>query len=144
MKMPVLKRIDKETTELVELDIRDVAYVCIENRTIVYHTETEHYYHISTLGDLEDHLYEYGFDLTDKTNLVNFNKIKKLDSRHGKIYFEEEPTKKSKYATIAFIKQKLFKNEILQAIAENTNKLLEYSVKDGKNQKTSSSAQEEV
>ncbi|GIQ70787.1 LytTR family transcriptional regulator [Xylanibacillus composti] len=129
MQVPVLKHLDNGDTELHMLDLNDVIYICVENRTLVYHTVDQAYRHISTLSDWEDHLTEYGFDLTDKTNLVNISKIKKLDSKQGKLYFEEEPTSKSKFATIAFIKQKLFKNLILRAIANNKGTSLEYNLK---------------
>lgn len=129
MHIPVLKTASDGGNELMLLDLNDVCYICVENRNLVYHTIDGEYRHISTLSDWEDQLYEYGFDLTDKTNLVNINKIKKLEGKTGKLYFEEEPSGRSKYATIAFIKQKLFKNQILRAIANNTNKSLEYTVR---------------
>lgn len=130
MKIPALKSNPDGSTTLVDLDLDDVVYICVENRNLVYHTLDSSYVHISTLSDWEEHLTEYGFELTDKTNLVNFRKIKKMDAKQGKLYFEENPTPKSKYATIAFIKQKLFKNKIQRAIAMNTNTALEYSMKD--------------
>lgn len=139
MNIPVLKHNPDGSTMLVHLDLNDVVYICVENRNLVYHTADDSFVHISTLSDLEEHLTPYGFDLTDKTNLVNFNKIKKLDSKQGKLYFDESPNPASKYATIAFIKQKLFKGQIQRAIAKNTNTSLEFSLKDGK---TSSRLQE--
>lgn len=130
MQIPVLKSVAGGETELVLLDLKDVVYICVENRTLVYHTLHEKFEHISTLSDLEEHLSDYGFDLTDKTNLVNFKKIKKMDGKQGKIFFEENPSNQSKYATIAFIKQKIFKNKIQRAIANNTDTSLEFSLKD--------------
>jgi DNA-binding LytR/AlgR family response regulator len=132
MLIPVLQNKDNGSTELVLLDLNDVIYICVENRHLVYHTLDSRYEHISTLSDLEEHLYRFGFELTDKTNLVNFKKIKKLDSKQGKLYFEEHPTEDSKYATIAFIKQKIYKQEIQRAIANNTNTSLEFTIVDGK------------
>lgn len=132
MLIPVLQTQEDGSTELTMLDLNDVIYICVENRNLVYHTIDNRYEHISTLSDLEEHLYKFGFELTDKTNLVNFKKIKKLDSKQGKLYFEENPTPKSKYATIAFIKQKVYKQQIQRAIANNTNTSLEFSIADGK------------
>ncbi len=129
MQVPVLKMLENGESELNMLNLNDVIYICVENRTLVYHTVDQAFRHISTLSDWEEHLTEYGFDLTDKTNLVNISKIKKLDSKQGKLFFEEEPTGKSKFATIAFIKQKLFKNLILRAIANNKGTSLEYNIK---------------
>jgi len=130
MKIPVLKTEPDGSTTLVNLDLEDVVYIRVENRNLVYHTLDASYVHLSTLSDLEEHLSPYGFALTDKTNLVNFHKIKKLDAKQGKLYFEENPTPKSKYATIAFIKQKIYKNQIQRWIARNTDTSLEFSMKD--------------
>ena len=127
MQMPVLKRTNDGESELVLLDLDEVLYIKIENRNIVYHTHTEKYLHISTLSDLEDHLFPYGFDMLDKTNIVNMNRIKKMDYKHGNVYFEETPTKDSKYASVAFIKQKMLGNQIDVAIARNTNASMEIS-----------------
>lgn len=129
MMIPVLKTKNEHETELVMLDLNDVLYINIEKRNIVYHTLDQKYFHLSTLSEMADHLFDNGFDLLDKTNLVNMNKIKKLDDKQGKIYFEEAPSSSSKFATIAFIKQKLFSNIISRAIANNTNKSMEYSPK---------------
>ncbi|GAA3401357.1 LytTR family DNA-binding domain-containing protein [Paenibacillus hodogayensis] len=129
MMIPVLKTKNENETELVMLDLNDVLYINIEKRNIVYHTLDDKYLHLSTLTELYDHLFDNGFDLLDKTNLVNLHKIKKLDSKQGKIYFEEAPSDDSKYATVAFIKQKLFHNVISRAIANNTNTSLEYTSK---------------
>jgi len=132
MKIPVLKTMADGNSVLVYLDLNDVVYICVENRNLVYHTLNDRFVHLSTLSDLEEHLGGYGFELTDKTNLVNFHKIKKLDAKQGKLYFEENPSSKSKYATIAFIKQKLFKHQIQRWISQNTNTSLEFTMKDGK------------
>ncbi|HEY0828415.1 MAG TPA: LytTR family DNA-binding domain-containing protein [Bacilli bacterium] len=135
MQMPVLKRNKNDgSSKLVVIELSDVLYIKIEDRTIVYHTADALYYHISTLSDLEDHLFDFGFDTLDKTNIVNLNKIKKLDTQHGNIYFDEEPMKSSKYASIAFIKQKLLKHELARIIANNTNTTLEYTAKSNHSQ----------
>lgn len=129
MVIPVLRKIDDQESELVLLDLREVLYINIEKRNIVYHTLDQKFYHLSTLSELYDHFFDMGFDLLDKTNLVNMNKIKKLDSKQGKVYFEEAPQEESKYATVAFIKQKMFQNVITRAIANNTNTSLEFTAK---------------
>jgi DNA-binding LytR/AlgR family response regulator len=125
MMIPVLKMVNEHETELVMLDLKEVLYINIEKRNIVYHTLEQKYVHLSTLSDMADHLTENGFDLLDKTNLVNMNKIKKFDSKQGKIYFEENPTRSSKFATVAFMKQKMYRNTINRAIAHNTNPSVE-------------------
>jgi DNA-binding LytR/AlgR family response regulator len=129
MQIPVLQK-SNNTNQLVLLDLSEVIYICVENRGLVYHTEHERYYQLSTLSDLEEHLHSFGFDMLDKTNLVNCQKIKKMDDAQGKIFFEEEPTSMSKYATIALIKQKLFGKQIQKSIAKNTHKTIQYTLKD--------------
>lgn len=129
MKMPVLSRTD-DGTELVELELGEVLYINIEDRNIVYHTADRKYYQITKLSELDEHLFGIGFDLLDKTNLVNMNKVKYFDSRFGKIFFEVSPTKHSKYASVAAIQQKLRKHQIARAIAKNTDTSLEYTIKD--------------
>jgi DNA-binding LytR/AlgR family response regulator len=129
--MPVLAK-KEDRTELVELDLKEVLYINIEDRNIVYHTMEGKYYQISKLSELDEHLFELGFDLLDKTNLVNMNKVKHFDSKFGKIFFEETPSRTSKYASVAAIQQKLRKHQITRAIARNTDSIVEYSMKDTK------------
>jgi DNA-binding LytR/AlgR family response regulator len=135
MLMPVLRKLTDDDTELTLVDLKDVLYINIENRGIVYHTREEKLYHLSTLTDLEEHLSELGFDLLDKTNIVNMKQVKSLDERHGNIYFDEDPTKNSKFASVAFIKQKLLKTEISQAICRNTGKTLTFQASTDHNHK---------
>lgn len=120
--MPVLRKLKSGASELVEIDLNDVLFIKIEDRNIVYHTLNEKFSHISTLSDLEDHLFDFGFDMLDKTNIVNMNRIKYLNEKHGNIYFEEQPTRESKFASIALIKQKVLKDRLHQCIAANTGK----------------------
>jgi DNA-binding LytR/AlgR family response regulator len=129
--MPVLAK-KEDRTELVELDLKEVLYINIEDRNIVYHTMEGKYYQISKLSELDEHLFELGFDLLDKTNLVNMNKVKHFDSKFGKIFFEQSPTRMSKYASVAAIQQKLRKHQINRAIARNTDSIVEYTMKDSK------------
>jgi DNA-binding LytR/AlgR family response regulator len=126
MHMPVLRKSKDGTSELVLLDLNEVLYINIENRCIAYHTREETFHHIATLTELEEHLGEEGFDLLDKTNIVNMNQIRYLDEPHGNIYFDEEPDKHSKFASVALIKQKVLKNEIAAAIARNTGKTITF------------------
>jgi hypothetical protein len=128
MKMPVLRKKEGEPTQLVELDLHDVLFINIEDRNIVYHTLNDKFYQISKLCELDEHLFESGFDLLDKTNLVNMNKVMHFDGQMGKIFFEENPGKHSKYASVAAIQQKLRKPQIAKAIANNKNTILEYRV----------------
>lgn len=129
MQIPVIKK-NGSSSELVILDLNDVIYICVENRNLILHTTTDQYQHMSTLSDLQEHLYDHGFELLDRTNLVNQHKIKKLDKRQGKVYFEDQPSEDDKFATISFMKQKMLEKTLARRIANNTNSTLEYSVKD--------------
>lgn len=128
MKMPVLRKRD-DVTELIELDLSDVLYIHIENRNIVYHTADEKYYQITRLSELEEHLSDKGFDLLDKTNLVNLNKVQYFDEKYGKIYFQPTPGPNSKYASVAAIQKKWRGSAISRAIAKNTNNHMQYKIK---------------
>lgn len=112
--MTVLKLLPDGTTELACISLLDVDYMEIEGRKIVYHVDQSKYRHISTLSELEEHLGEYNFDMLDKTNLVNLNKVSSFDETQGKVFFQEPVTEESKYATVALIKQKLIRREMLQ------------------------------
>ena len=105
MKIPVTK--DKDNmTEVIMLDLRDVIYVHLQDRTVVYHTVNEQFYHLMpSLSVLAKHTEAIGFERMDRINLVNVNKIAYFDDEYAKIYFEpkEQITKNSKYATVAFL-----------------------------------------
>jgi DNA-binding LytR/AlgR family response regulator len=124
MKMTVLKMYPDGTTELACISLLDVDYMEIEGRKIVYHVDNEKYRHISTLSELEEHLAQEGFDMLDKTNLVNLNKVSSFDESQGKVYFQEPSTGESKYATVALIKQKMIRREMLHSAASHIREIL--------------------
>lgn len=106
MMMTVLKVEKDGSTTLESINLLDVHYVEIEGRKIVYHVDGQKYRHISTLSELEDHLACEGFDMLDKTNLVNLNKVKLFDEKQGKVFFKDPVDDQSNFATVAFIKQR--------------------------------------
>lgn len=124
MKMTVLKVLPDGSTELACISLLEVDYMEIEGRKIVYHVDQEKYRHISTLSELEEHLGQEGFDMLDKTNLVNLNRVASFDDVQGKVYFQDPVTAHSKYATVALIKQKLIRREILQSAAMHIREIL--------------------
>jgi DNA-binding LytR/AlgR family response regulator len=111
MMMTVIRVLADGSEELSCINLEEVDYMEIEGRRIVYHTNNEKFRHISTLSELEEHLSTLGFDMLDKTNLVNLNKVLSFDDQQGKVYFDEPITQRSKYATVALIKQKLIRKE---------------------------------
>ncbi len=124
MMMTVLKLRADGTSELACISLFDVDYMEIEGRKIVYHVDQEKYRHISTLSELEEHLAVQGFDMLDKTNLVNLNRVASFDETQGKVYFQDPVTGNSKYATVALIKQKLIRREMLQSAAAHIREIL--------------------
>jgi DNA-binding LytR/AlgR family response regulator len=124
MNMTVLKIHPDGTTELACISLLDVDYMEIEGRKIVYHVDNMKYRHISTLSELEEHLAQEGFDMLDKTNLVNLNKVASFDESQGKVYFQEPATDNSKYATVALIKQKMIRREMLHSAAFHIREIL--------------------
>ncbi|HZG55235.1 LytTR family transcriptional regulator DNA-binding domain-containing protein [Paenibacillus sp.] len=124
MMMTVLKLRPDGSTELACISLLDVDYMEIEGRKIVYHIDQEKYRHISTLSELEEHLGQQGFDMLDKTNLVNLNRVVSFDDTQGKVYFQEPVTHHSKYATVALIKQKLIRREMLHSAASHIREIL--------------------
>ena len=106
MKMTVLKLGSPGASMMECIDLDEVDYIEIEGRKIIFHIQDKKYQHISTLSELEEHLFKHGFDLLDKTNLVNLKRVRHYDEAQGKVFFEERPTSSSKYATVALIKQK--------------------------------------
>lgn len=124
MNMTVLRLRPDGSTELACISLLDVDYMEIEGRKIVYHVDQQKYRHISTLSELEEHLGREGFDMLDKTNLVNLNRVTSFDPVQGKVFFREPVTSQSKYATVALIKQKLIRREMLQSAATHIREIL--------------------
>jgi DNA-binding LytR/AlgR family response regulator len=120
-KMPVIKKQPDGNHELFWLNIENIVKIEIDKRNVVFHTLEDVYYPLSTLSDYEEHFFRYGFDLLDKSNLVNMELVKKVDPIFGKVFFEDEPKANSKYAHIAAIQQKVRGHEIQRKIANNTN-----------------------
>lgn len=134
MMMTVLKLLPDNKTELACISLLDVDYIEIEGRKIVYHVNNEKYRHISTLSELEEHLTHEGFDMLDKTNLVNLHKVVAFDEQQGKVFFQEPVTEKSKYATVALIKQKMIKKEMKSTSDHIRDVLLRLKVNEMKRQ----------
>ena len=118
--MTVLRLLPNDSTELTCIRLADVDYVEIEGRKIVYHVGNEKYRHISTLSELEEHLADQGFEILDKTNLVNINRVADFDETQGKVYFQEG----NKYATVALIKQKMIRKEKAQSSSSHIRDIL--------------------
>ena len=116
MLIPVTR--DKDNmTDIVMLDLNDVIYIHMEDRTVVYHTIDNHYYHLApSLSVLAHHIKSIGFDRLDRINLVNLNRIEHFDDEFAKVYFQpiDTITKDSKYATVAYLNKGKLKKYLSQ------------------------------
>jgi DNA-binding LytR/AlgR family response regulator len=124
MMMSVIKLNSDGTSALACIHLNEVDYMEIEGRKIVYYINNEKYRHISTLSEMEEYLSEHGFDMLDKTNLVNLNRVVKFDDSQGKVYFQETVTPQSKFATVAYIKQKMIRKEMVRKTTSNVRDIL--------------------
>jgi DNA-binding LytR/AlgR family response regulator len=107
-------------SECIMLDIRDVVYIVIEDRNVVYHTNDSKYYHLMpSLSVMELHCEQFGFQKLDRINLVNTRKIKSFDDESGKVFFDDEVSKDSKYATVSYVNKNKLKASIEHWIERN-------------------------
>ena len=96
--IPALKRGDNRVHWL---SLREICYVALDDRSIVYHTADAEFIHPGKLEDITLALRPEGFEKLDRGVLVHLRNIKKYDSAYGKIYFSNEVTERSKYATLS-------------------------------------------
>lgn len=109
MRYPVTRDPDNKT-EIIELDLNDVIYIDTGDRSVVFHTPDEVYYPVlPRISNLEMHLGQLGFRKLDRTNLVNTAKITHYDHEHALVFFDDQITKNSKYATISMSERGQFK-----------------------------------
>lgn len=110
-----------EDFELECINLYDVDFIETDKRKIIYFIGEKKYYQITTKSELDQFLYDEGFESLDRPNLVNLSKIRKFDEGLGKVYFVEEPDDKSTFATVAKIKYKFVSNIIKRIISHNNN-----------------------
>jgi DNA-binding LytR/AlgR family response regulator len=96
--IPVIHRTDHS---LHWLDVEDICYISMEERVIAYHTKEDIYYSLSKLEDVIQFFYPQGYEKVDRGNVVNVSAITYFDSTLGKVYFDENLTVDSKYATLS-------------------------------------------
>lgn len=115
MQIPVTRDKDNQT-DIIMLGMNDVVYMHMEDRTVVYHTINEKFYHLMpSLTVLSRHAQKLGFEKLDRINLVNLQKIEHFDDKLSIVYFQQEAeiTKKSKSATVAFSHKEKLKDYLL-------------------------------
>ena len=114
------------------INLNDVDFIETDKRKIVYHIGDKHYYQITTKSELDSFLVKEGFEILDRSNLVNVRKIRYCDEDLGKVYFTCESKDTSKYATVAKMKYKFVSNLIKYMIGENNNTSFEIKPKRSK------------
>lgn len=126
--MTVIQKNRNGVTEFVAIDLQDVDFVETRDRRIVYHIGENEYYQATTKSELEDLLLEEGFDQLDRPFLVNMKKIRNYCKEYGKVYFVDEPTSTSKFATVARIKEDLVEKFIRYFVHKNQDTMSEISL----------------
>lgn len=83
------------------LSLRDICYVALDDRNIVFHTADDEFIHPGKLEDMALALRPEGFEKLDRGVVAQIRNIKKYDSWYGKVFFSNEVTEHSKYATLS-------------------------------------------
>lgn len=109
MKFPVTRDLVHDF-ELIMLDVNDILYMEVEERTVVFHTAEDKFYLLDTLSELAKRMGSLGFQKLDRINLVNMNKIKHFDDKHCKVFFDDELTEHTKSTTVSFTNKNMISN----------------------------------
>lgn len=113
MLIPVLRQLksNNEDLEIHMIDLKDIWYVSVDDtKRVVYHTEHEKYYQPTNMEQVYAFLKLQDFQKLDRGVVVNMSNIKHFDNELGKVYFEEEIKKESKFATVSFTRIRKLKN----------------------------------
>lgn len=105
MIIPVIKKTGRKDEKMMihMLDLKDVWFVSVERgKNVVYHTDDGDYYQPSSMEQVWAFLKMHGYTKTDRGIVVNLNNVKRFDEDYGKLYFEKEVNRYSKFATVAF------------------------------------------
>ncbi|KIL42115.1 histidine kinase [Gordoniibacillus kamchatkensis] len=102
-KIPVT-RDGRKDSEILLISSSDVVKVeSFRENQLLIHTLDEVYYFSATLDSLEEWLYEDGFRLIDRTNIVNMNYVVNYDSNSGVVTLGVPGRKRRKQASAARI-----------------------------------------
>ncbi|KAB2328202.1 hypothetical protein F7731_25945 [Cytobacillus depressus] len=125
--MTVIKETQDGEKILTCIDLDEVNFIDSDNGKIRFHIDNQVYFQITNISELGEIL--EGFIPLDRPNLVNLLKIKKFDSKNGKVYFEENPNPNSIFATVAKTKYELISVILKRFISHNNNTTLEFEQK---------------
>lgn len=99
----LLPVVDVETGEVVEIDRNEICKTSSDKRGILLRSikTGKQYRFVRTQDELEEAWFPYGFRSFDSTNVVCMEHAKVYDEFRGRIYFEDNPTDKSFYGSVA-------------------------------------------
>ncbi|MFN0222141.1 LytTR family DNA-binding domain-containing protein [Paenibacillus sp. KR2-11] len=95
---------DQDTGQRLNINSDDCDFITVTSgryRTFVVGRKV--YQEVRGIEELEADLMQDGFLLTDRSHLVNINKVKDWDPEKGKLYFEYPSNEKSVFASFARI-----------------------------------------
>lgn len=129
-KMTVIRDIKSSELEFECINLLDVDYQEVDKsrRRIIYYIGDKKYYSITCLEESEELLRHHDYFLTDRKNLVNLRKIKFIDYDYRNLYFENPPTKHSRFAAIAAINLRVLKNVFERIVAFNNGVTQEFKL----------------
>lgn len=113
MLIPVIKKPKNVNAEIEfhMLDVNDIWYVGVDShKFVVYHTEHDKFYQPSNMEQVLAFLKSHQFEKLDRGMIVNVGNIKHFDQEFGKVFFEQDITNDSKYATVSFSKARKLKD----------------------------------
>ncbi|MNW52749.1 LytTr DNA-binding domain protein [compost metagenome] len=97
MKILAVKMFDRvgDNTDFVEIRLSDVNFIDLWSPTEhsakvpAYHTSFGSFLALSTIKDISDAYFKYGFELFDRSTIVNVNNIKSIvpDNNGSKVIF---------------------------------------------------------
>lgn len=105
MIIPVIKKTDRKDSEMTVhmLDLNEVWYVSVERgKNVVYHTKDGDYYQPSSMEQVWAFLKMHGYTKADRGIVVNLSNVTRFDEDLGKLFFDKEVHRHSKFATVAF------------------------------------------
>ncbi|MFD1955834.1 LytTR family transcriptional regulator DNA-binding domain-containing protein [Paenibacillus thailandensis] len=89
MRLPVVKRANKTTFEIVYVDLADVFYTFVEGGVLRYQTEAGVFAQISTLDEQERFLAENGFERIERGFIAQPAKATFYDDELSVLHFGE-------------------------------------------------------
>ncbi|MFC0213059.1 ATP-binding protein [Paenibacillus chartarius] len=104
MRQIPVTRDGRKDSEIILIASNDVVKIeSIRDKEFLIHTLTDVYHYSPTLDLFEEWLYEDGFRLIDRTNIVNMNYVTEYDSNNGVVTLSTEGGKTKKRASAARI-----------------------------------------